>query len=125
MRSLIIRWIILTIAIGVTAELIPGVSVEGGLGSLVIIAMIFGLVNAFIRPLLMILTCPLIILTLGLFTLVINTALFLITARLSSALSVDGFWPAFWASLIVSIITAVLSSLVREKNEPKMEWSRK
>jgi len=124
MRSLVIRWIILTLAIGVTAHIIPGVTIEGGLGSLVVIALIFGLINAIIRPLLLLLTCPLIILTLGLFTLIINTALFLLTARLSPALTVAGFWPAFWASLIVSLITAVLSGLIRDKHEPKVKWSR-
>ena len=112
MRSLLTRWIILTIAIGLTAQLIPGVRIEGGIGNLILVAAIFGLVNAFIRPLITLLTCPLIILTLGLFTLVINTILFLLTDQLSPALTIEGFWPAFLASIVISIISGILSAFV-------------
>jgi putative membrane protein len=112
MRNLLIRWFILTLAIGVTARFMPGVRVEGDLQNLLIIALVFGLVNAFVRPILSLLSCGLIILTLGLFTLVINTAMFLLTAQLMPALKVEGFWAAFWASLVISLITAILSSLI-------------
>jgi putative membrane protein len=82
------------------------------------VALVFGLVNALIRPLLSLLTCPLIILTLGLFTLVINAAMLLLTSALSGAVGlafvVDGFWPAFWGALIVSIVSFVVTLLIRE-----------
>jgi len=111
-RNIFIRWLILTLAIGVTARLIPGIAVNGGIVNLITVAAIFGLINAFIRPIITLLTCPLVILTLGLFTLIINTLMFMLTARISPALTVEGFWPAFWASLIISIITAILSTLM-------------
>ena len=117
MRYTLIRWAILTVAIGITASLYSGISITGGIGSLIFVAAIFGLVNAFVRPILAFLTCPLIILTLGLFTLIINAAMLLITDRLSSALTVTDFWAAFWASLIISIISAILTLFVGDKKD--------
>ncbi len=115
MGYFLIRWVILIIAIGVTAHIMPGLHIEGGLFNLAIIAIIFALVNAIIRPIVSFLTCPLIIFTLGLFILVINTLMLQITAWLSPALSVDGFWPAFWASLVISIVSGVLNISVAKK----------
>ena len=119
MPKLIIRWIILTIAIAATAYILPGVTVTGGAVGMLVIAAIFGLVNAFIRPILKLLTCPLVVLTLGLFTFVINAFLFWLTAQISTQVSanvllVDSFWTAFLASIIVSIISAVLNIFVSD-----------
>lgn len=119
MPKIIARWIILTIAIAATAYLIPGVTVTGGIVGMIVVAAIFGLVNAFVRPILKLLTCPLIALTLGLFTLVINTLMFWLTAQLSAQVStgvlhVDSFWTAFLASIVVSIISAVLNIFVSD-----------
>jgi putative membrane protein len=85
-------------------------------------AIILSLVNALIRPLLKLLTCPLILLTLGLFTLVINAITLLLASSLANRLFevgfyVDGFWPALWGALIVSVVSVVLSVFV--KDEPK------
>jgi putative membrane protein len=119
--KLLIRWVIASLALFAAAWLVPGITVEGsGWVIYAVMAVILGLVNAIVRPLLKLLTCPLIILTLGLFTLVING----ITLWLASAIArnwfgigfkVDGFWPAFLGALIVSIVTVVLSALVREE----------
>jgi putative membrane protein len=119
--KLLIRWVIASLALFAAAWLVPGITVEGsGWVVYAVMAVILGLVNAIVRPLLKILTCPLIILTLGLFTLVING----VTLWLASAIAqswfgvgfkVDGFWPAFLGALIVSIVTVVLSALVREE----------
>ena len=119
--KLLIRWVIASLALFAAAWLVPGITVEGsGWVVYAVMAVILGLVNAIVRPLLKILTCPLIILTLGLFTLVING----VTLWLASAIAqswfgvgfkVDGFWPAFLGALIVSIITIILSALVREE----------
>ena len=114
MRFLLIRWLIAAIAIGLTAWLMPGVEITGGILSLLFIALVFGLVNAIVRPIVTLLTCPFVILTLGLFLLIINTLMFQLTAWLTPALSVAGFWAAFWASLVVSIISAVLNSFVHD-----------
>ena len=97
-RSLIVRWLINTLAIYLAIRLVPGIHFDGGAGALLAVAVLFGLVNSFLRPILTLLTCPLVLLTLGLFTFVINALLLLITGSLSSrlglGLSIDGFWPA-------------------------------
>jgi putative membrane protein len=115
MRYLLIRWAILVVAIWLTAWLMSGFNVEGGLEGLLVVAAVLGLINAFIRPLLIFLTCPLVLLTLGLFTLVINALLLSLTAwLLPSLVSLEGFWTTFFASLIISIISAALGMFVHE-----------
>ena len=120
MISLLIRWAILAVAIGVTAWLMPGVTVHGtGTDfwiNLFLVAGLFGLINAFIRPIVMFFTCPLIILTLGLFTLVINALMLSLTDwLLPEILTVDGFWTTFFAALIISIISGVLNLFVKDR----------
>ncbi len=110
MRYILIRWIILVIAVWITTWLLPGVHVHGGISSFIIIAAVLGLVNAIIRPIIMFFTCPLIMLTLGLFILIVNTMMLSLTAwLLPEMLTIDGFWSTFFASLIISIISAILS----------------
>jgi putative membrane protein len=99
--------------------LVPGITFAGPGWELGLVAAVFGLVNIGLRPLLSLLTCPLIILTLGLFGLVINALLLLLTAWIASGLgvqfAVDGFWPAFWGGLTISIVTTILSVLAGEQ----------
>jgi putative membrane protein len=120
MRHLLLRLIINAIALFVATRLgIPGLHFEGDWITLVIVAFIFGLVNALLRPLLTVLTCPLIVLTLGLFTLVINAAMLALTgwiaAQLHLGFVVDGFWAAFLGALIVSMVSWVIALVVRDK----------
>lgn len=121
MRNLLIRWVINALALGVAAMLLPGIYVDGGWQVLAVTALIFGLVNALIRPLVTLLTCPLIILTLGLFALVINAGMLLLASWLAGELgvgfSVDGFWPALWGGLIISMVSAALSMLLADDRE--------
>jgi putative membrane protein len=121
MGRLLIRLIINAVALWVAWKLVPGITVEGGWGVLAIVALIFGVVNALIRPLLKVLTCPLIILTLGLFTLVINAAMLLLVSWLAGVLSVgfhvDGFMSAFWGGLVISIVSFLLSLVLVEKED--------
>jgi putative membrane protein len=118
MRHLLLRWIINAIALAVAATFVSGIHVDGGWLVLALVALIFGLVNALIRPVVALLTCPLIILTLGLFTLVINAAMLLFASWIAGLLgigfTVDGFWPAFWGGLVISIVSFVLSIIVHE-----------
>jgi putative membrane protein len=119
--KLLIRWLITSISLVAAAWLVPGIRVESNAWTtFAVMAIILGLVNAVVRPLLKLLSCPLIILTLGLFVLVING----ITLWLASAIAVDwfhvgfyvdGFWPAFFGALIVSIVSVVLNALVRDE----------
>jgi putative membrane protein len=119
-RSLILRWLITTLAIFAAVYLVPGIYFAGPGWELGLVAAVFGLVNIGLRPLLSLLTCPLIILTLGLFGLVINALLLLLTAWIASSLGVqftiDGFWPAFWGGLIISIVTMILTVLAGEQH---------
>ncbi|HUV90229.1 MAG TPA: phage holin family protein [Anaerolineae bacterium] len=118
--KLLIRWIIASLALFAAAWLVPGIRVEGDAWVVfAVMAVILGLVNAVIRPFLKLLTCPLILLTLGLFVLVING----VTLWLASDIAVnwfhvgfyvDGFWSALLGALIVSAVTIILSALVRE-----------
>lgn len=105
----LLRLIINTIALLIVEYVIPGVHVSG-VGAAVIAALVLGIVNAVLKPILVILALPLEILTLGLFTFVINAALFYLVAKLGIGLSVDGFWSAFLGSLVLSIVSFILSS---------------
>lgn len=116
MRGILIRWAILTAAIAVTIWIMQdrGITVEGGLLVIIGIAAVYGLVNAVVKPIVTLLTCPLVILTLGLFMLVINTLMFMLTGWLVPNMEVDGFWPALIASVIISVISAVLSTVISD-----------
>jgi len=123
--KLLIRWVITSLALFAAVWLVPGITVDGsGWVIYAVMAVILGLVNAIVRPLLKLLTCPLIILTLGLFVLVING----ITLLLASAIAINwfsvgfyvrDFWSAFLGALIVSVVTVILSALVREDEKDK------
>jgi putative membrane protein len=83
------------------------------------LALILGLVNAFLRPLLKLLTCPLILITLGLFTLLINTFLFWLTGQIGQVvgihLIINGFWPAFLGGLVVTVVSVVMTLILRDE----------
>ncbi len=115
----VVRWFIGVLALVAAAWVVPGIRVEGQAWvAYAVMAVVLGLVNTVIRPLLKLLTCPLIILTLGLFVLVINAVTLLLAARLTQALGVpflvDGFGAAFWGAFIVSLVTVVLTAVARE-----------
>jgi putative membrane protein len=110
--GLVVRWVLLAVAIALTAWLLPGFEVAGGFLTYLWVAVIFSLVNVILGPILHLLSLPLTVITLGLFALVVNAALVGITAWLSSDLSVDGFLPAFFAAILISIFSALLSLLL-------------
>jgi putative membrane protein len=118
-RSLLLHWILNAAALWAAAALIPGLDFTGGLGSLLLVAAVFGIVNSTLRPLLTILTCPLIVLTLGLFTLVINALMLLVTGWLSESwglgFAVSGFWAAFFGGLVVGLVSLMLSAALAPK----------
>jgi len=110
----LIRLVVLAVAIWLTTWILPGVDVNGGVLTYLWVALLFGLVNAFIGPVLRLVALPFTIITLGLFALVVNAALLGITAALTDRLEVDGFWMAVLAALSISIFSAVLSYFVPE-----------
>jgi putative membrane protein len=118
-RALLLHWVLNAAALWVAAAIVPGLDFSGGVGRLLLVAAVFGIVNATVRPLLTILTCPLIIVTLGLFTLVINALMLLVTGWLSESwnlgFTVMGFWAAFWGGLVVGLVSMALSLLLPAK----------
>jgi putative membrane protein len=111
MAGLLINWFIATIAILVAAYLIPGIRVDT-IGAAVIGAAILGVLNAVVKPILVILTLPITLLTLGLFLFVINALMFLLAGSLLSGFHVQSFWPALLGSLVVTIVSYVAHSVV-------------
>lgn len=114
MRGLLLRWLILTFAIMTAAYLFSGIHVSG-FGSALIAALVLGILNAFFRPILFILTLPINVLSLGLFTFVINAVLLLMTSGVIGGLVVDGFGSALFGSLIISLVSLLLSSFVSDR----------
>jgi putative membrane protein len=111
-KQLIIVWFVVAAAIAVTAALVPSVEIDGGFFSLLGVALVFGLVNAIIGPLVRLISLPLTLITFGLFALVINGVLLAITAGLTDSLNVGGFFATMLAALVISIVTAVLLFVV-------------
>ncbi len=121
MVQLILRLVVNAVALYVTTLLNIGITFDGQWWQMAIVAFIFGLVNAIIRPILSFFTCPLILLTLGLFTLVINALMLLLTGGISDyvklGFQVNGFWAAFIGALVVSLVSFVLNIFVRQAED--------
>ena len=114
-RNLVIRFLINAVSLFVADALIAGIHIEGW-SALAVMSIIFGLVNAFARPIAKLITCPLIILTVGLFLLIVNTAMLGISAWLAGALgfdaTIDGFWPTLGGAIVISIVGFILSMVL-------------
>ncbi|HMQ32039.1 MAG TPA: phage holin family protein [Chloroflexaceae bacterium] len=114
-QRLLLRWLISSLGIFAAIWIVPGISFSGPGWHIGVVALVFGLLNALLRPLIYLLTCPLVILTLGLFGLVINAMLLGLTSALADQLAISfrvaGFWPAFWGGLVISLVSTLLSVL--------------
>ena len=114
--SILVRLIVNAAALWVATQLVPGVTYTGGALPFFGVALVFGVVNTFIRPVAKLLTFPLIVVTLGIFIFVINGLMLWLTSRLSAALGlgfhVAGFWPAFWGAVVVTVVSTLLSLMV-------------
>jgi putative membrane protein len=124
MQKLVVRWVVNAIALWIAIAVVNfffagAIEVLGGWVGILFAAFLFGLVNAVLRPIVNFLTCPLIILTLGLGTLLINTLMFWLTGLLSAQIgfgfTVQGFWPAFVGALIVSLVSIPLSMMIKDE----------
>jgi putative membrane protein len=113
-KGILIRWLILTVAILSAAYLLDGMEVRG-FTSAFFAAAVLGILNAILRPVLIILTLPLNILSLGLFTFVINAFLLKMASGVIPGFEVHGFWPALFGSLIISLASWLLSSLINDR----------
>jgi putative membrane protein len=121
MQSLVLHWLLNAAALWAAAWLLPGLEFNGTIVQLLLVAAVFGIVNSLVRPILTVLTCPLIVLTLGLFTLVINALMLMLTGALSErwglGFTVTGFWAAFFGGLVVGLVSVVLSLLLPGRRE--------
>ena len=120
---LLLRWVLAAAAVWAAVRLIPGIRIEEGLGPLFAVALILGAVNALVRPILNFLACGLIFVTLGLFLLVINAAMLLLTGTIAQAFgigfTVDGFIPAILGSLVISLVSYLASFLLSDSDDKR------
>jgi|SRR5512139_3645984 putative membrane protein len=121
--EMLIKWLINTIAIMLAIKWVPGIAYSGAWWGILIVGIIFGFVNTFIRPFIKLFTLPLLIFSLGLFTFVINALMLMLTSWLSGEFNlgfhVEGFKAAFWGALVISLVSMILSCLM-----PSEEISR-
>ena len=116
MTGLVLRWLILTVAIMSASYLMDGIHVSGFFSAF-FAAAILGILNAFFRPILLLLTLPINILSLGLFTFLINAMLLKMASGVISGFEVSGFWTAVFGSLVISLFSWLLSSFISEKGK--------
>ena len=109
--KLLVRWAALALSFWVATALIPGIDVKGGFTTYLWVALLFGLLNATLGSLLKLLTLPAVILTLGLFLVVVNAAMLMLVSRWSESLDVNNFWAAIFAAIIISVVTRLVSSV--------------
>ncbi len=114
--GLILRFLVSALALGLTSFIVPGIH-RGTIGDLLLAALILGVLNAIIRPILILLTLPLNILTLGLFTFVINAIMLKVTDWIVPSFQIDGFGPALLGAVVLAIISGLLNWLVKDARE--------
>jgi putative membrane protein len=112
MIAFVLRWLITTISVLVAAYVIQGIGYEGW-GALLGASLLLGIINAFVRPVLLLLSFPFIIVTMGLFIFVINALLLLLVSKLIPGFLVDGFWSAFFGAIVISLVSWIFSSFFR------------
>jgi putative membrane protein len=115
MQNLIIRLFVNAVALWVAARLVTGIELAGEFWPVLLVAAVFGLVNALIKPLALLLSFPVVVLTLGLFTIVVNALMLMLTAALVDALTVSGFWASLLGSLLISLVSFLFSVLLPDK----------
>ncbi len=118
---LIVTWLLNALALLAVTYLIPSIHIRG-FGTALVIAIVLGLINALLRPVLVLLTLPVAILTLGLFLLVINALLFQLAAWFIKGFEVSGFWAALFGSILYSVISWILSALVFGHRQGVTRW---
>ena len=119
MRNFVIRLFVNALALSAAAYLVPGITLSGGFGAVLLVALVFGLVNAILKPLVWILSFPFLIVTLGLFAFVVNGAMLLITARITDHLSVSGLGAAILGSIVISLVSAFLGGALKDEKKDR------
>lgn len=113
--NLVVRWVVLTVAVWLADLVVGGIAIADGLWSHLWVAALFGLANAVLGNLIRLVAFPALILTLGLFGIVVNAWMLMLVGDVSSALDVRGFWPALGAGAIISVVSTVLGRVRRER----------
>ncbi len=108
--NFILKWILFALLIMGIAWLIPGITITGFLSALIVVV-VMSIINLLIKPILMFISLPLNVLTLGIFSLVINALLFLLIAKFSPGFQIDGFWSGFWGAIILSIFMPLIDKI--------------
>lgn len=112
MAAFLLRWLVTTVAVLAAAHVIPGIRYDNW-GSLLGASLLLGIINAFVRPVLLLLSIPWIIITMGLFIFVVNALLLMLVAAMVPSFHVEGFWSAFFGAIIISLVSWLLSSFFR------------
>ena len=107
---LLVRWAVLAFSMWIATLIVPGITVDGGVGTYLWVALLFGLINSIFGSIIKVLTFPVSIVTFGLFLFIVNASMLSLTARWSAKLDITGFWSALFASLIISVITTLFKS---------------
>ena len=110
--SFLARWFVTAVAVLAASKLVNGIA-YADYGSLAVAALLLGIINALLRPVLLFITLPVNVLTLGLFTLVINGALFLLVGRVVHGFYVADFWAGFWGAIVVSVVSFLVGVVIR------------
>ena len=116
--KIILKMLLTAIAVVILAELLPGVKVDG-YTSAIVVAVVLGLLRIFVRPLIIIFTLPITIMTLGLFLFVLNAIIILLADKLVDGFAVSGFWVALLFSLLLSLFQSILYSFLKEKKQTR------
>lgn len=113
MSGLLVRWIVSAIALYLTSSVVRGIEIRG-VGPLLLAAAVIGIINAFVRPVVLLLTLPISVVTLGLFVLVVNAAMLALASTFVPGFEVHGFWSALWGWLLLSFFTFLINVLIGE-----------
>ena len=119
MRSFLFRWFVTTVAVLAAAHIVPGIGYNST-GALLIASLVLGLVNAILKPILMLLSLPLLLFTFGLFTLVSNSAMVMLVSVLVKGFTVENWKSAFWGGVVISLVTILLKAL---QSPPRVQVS--
>ena len=115
MSAFLLRWMVTTVAVFAAEKLVPGIHCSG-LGALLGASLLLGIITAFVRPVLLLLSIPFIIVTMGLFIFVVNALLLMLVSSVIPAFTVDGFWSAFFGAVVIGIVSWGLSSFFRSSD---------
>ena len=114
MKNFLIRIVVNALALAVAAWLFDGIEMSDDVLDVLLVALVFGILNAILKPILLLFSLPLLIVSLGLFALVVNAVMLMVTARLMDDFDVSGFWSALGGSIVISIVTIVLGRALKD-----------